>query len=176
MTADELLRLPDDNMRHELVRGQLRTVPPAGGEHGFVGGELFGFVREYVRAHDLGFTFNADTGFRIARNPETVRAPDAAFVAKGRLPGRRLPPTFPDLAPDLVVEVVSPSDTAAEVREKIQEWLRAGVRLVWVVRPSNRSVIEYRSPTEVRELGEMDELDGFDVLPGFTCPVRAIFG
>src|SRR5918999_2434538 len=69
MTADELLRLPDDNMRHELVRGELRTMPPAGGEHGFVGAELLACVRQHVRAHDLGFTFNADTGFRIARNP-----------------------------------------------------------------------------------------------------------
>jgi Uma2 family endonuclease len=176
MTADELLRLPDDNMRHELVKGELRTMAPGGAEHGFVEGELLGVVREYVRARKLGFTFAAETGFRISRNPDTVRAPDVAFVARGRLPGDRLPPTFPDLAPDLVAEVVSPSDTAAEVREKVQEWLQAGARLVWVVRPSNRSVTEYRSPTEVRELGETDELDGFDVLPGFTCPVRAIFG
>jgi hypothetical protein len=96
MTADELLRLPDDNMRHELVRGELRTMPPAGGEHGFVGAELLGLVREYVRARDMGFTFNADTGFRISRNPDTVRAPDVAFIAKGRLPGGRLPSTFPE--------------------------------------------------------------------------------
>jgi Uma2 family endonuclease len=176
MTADELLRLPDDNMRHELVRGELRTLPPAGGEHGFVGGELFGVVREHVRARDLGFTFSADTGFRLSRNPDTVRAPDVAFVTKGRLPGGRLPTTFPDLAPDLVAEVVSPSDAATEVREKVQQWLEAGVRLVWVVWPSNRSVTEYRSPTGVRELTEADELDGFDVLPGFTCPIRDIFG
>jgi Uma2 family endonuclease len=176
MTADELLRLPDDHMRHELVKGELRTMPPAGVEHGFVEGELFAVVREYVRSHELGFTFGAETGFRISRNPDTVRAPDVAFVAKGRLPGDRPPPTFPDLAPDVVAEVVSPSNTATEVREKVQEWLEAGVRLVWVVWPSNRSVTEYRSPAEVRELAGGDQLDGFDVLPGFTCPVRDIFG
>jgi Uma2 family endonuclease len=126
--------------------------------------------------HELGFTFGAETDFRISRNPDTVRAPDVAFVAKGRLPGESLPSTFPDLAPDLIAEVVSPPDAATEVREQVQEWLEAGVRLVWIVWPSNRSVTEYRPPRKVRELAEADHLDGLDVLPGFSCPVRHIFG
>jgi len=111
----------------------------------------------------------------LSQTRRTVRAPDVAFVARGRFADERPLRQFPELAPDLVVEVVSPSDTAAEVEEKVQLWLDAGVRLVLVVYPSTRSVSAYRSRTDVRLLTEADLLDAGDVLPGFSCPVRDLF-
>src|SRR4051812_10721952 len=91
LTADELLSLPDDGLRHELIRGELTTMPPAGGEHGLVAGELFGLVRDHVRAHRLGYVFAAETGVFVEQDPDTVRAPDVAFIARARLPGGRAP-------------------------------------------------------------------------------------
>lgn len=175
VTAEELLRLPGRGRRYELVKGELRSMPPAGGEHGVVAGEFLGRIREHVRAHRLGLVFAAETGFRLARDPDTVRAPDVAFVAAGRLPGDRPPATFPELAPDLVVEVVSPFDTASEVEEKVLEWLRAGARLVWLAYPSTRTVGVYRALDSIRLLTQDDRLDGEDVLPGFSCPVSELF-
>lgn len=175
LTADELLRLPDDGSRKELVEGELRTMAPAGYEHGIVAGNVLLRVGNHVQANRLGDVVAAETGFRIGRDPDTVRAPDVGFVAAGRFPGGRLPATFPDLAPDFLVEVVSPTDTAHEIEEKVRDWLRAGVRLLWVVYPSTRSVTVYRSMTDVRVLKEQDSLDGADVLPGFSCRVSDLF-
>ena len=175
LTADELIRLPDDGMRHELVKGELRTMPPAGGEHGEIAFHIGTVFSSHVRARDLGHLFAAETGFRIGRNPDTVRAPDVAFVAKGRLPGGRSPRNYPELAPDLVVEVMSPWDTAREINEKARDWLRAGVRAVVVVYPRTQSVRVHRSGDDVRLLGVADELDLVDVLPGFRCAVGELF-
>src|SRR3712207_3004809 len=102
LTADDLFELPNDGRRHELVRGKLYTMPPAGLAHGFVAGRLFRLVSNHVEAHQLGYAFAAETGFRIGRDPDTVRAPDVAFVAGGRFPAGRLPERFGELAPDLV--------------------------------------------------------------------------
>lgn len=176
LTADELLRLPDDEKRHELVRGVLLTMAPAGGEHGYIAGRFFGAIRDYVERHRLGYVFAAETGFKLTQDPDTVRAPDVAYVAAGRFPEGRLPTGFPELVPDLVVQIVSPSDTAAQVQEKVHDWLQAGTRMVLVAYPSTRSITVYRSLEQVRVLTEDDQLDGADVLPGFTCPVRQLFG
>lgn len=175
VTADELLRLPDDGKRHELVRGELRTMPPAGEEHGIIAHELARLVGNHVRPLGLGHVFAAETGFRIGRDPDTVLAPDVAFVAASRFQARRPSTGFSNLVPDLVAEVVSPFDTAREVEEKVHDWLGAGVRLVWVVQPSIRSVTVYRALSEVRVLAENEPLDGADVLPGFRCAVRDLF-
>ena len=175
MTAYDLFFLPDDGNRHELVKGELRTMPPAGGLHGSIASRLDHRVRSHVEAHGLGEVFGAETGFYIARNPDVVRAPDVAFVAAGRFLGGRLPIAFPELAPDLVADVVSPSQSAQEVEEKVQEWLEAGVRLVWVLQASSRSVRAYRLGREVRVLTDLDQLDGEDVLPGFSRPVGDLF-
>src|SRR3954452_24163149 len=136
LTADELLSLPDDGMRHELVRGELKTMPPAGGEHGLVAGKLFGRVFVHADTNQLGYVFAAETGVFVEQDPDTVRAPDVAFIARARLPGGRAPRGFLRVVPDLVAEVVSPGDRASELEEKVQTWLHAGVRLVWVVYPS----------------------------------------
>jgi Uma2 family endonuclease len=174
MTADELLQLPDDGMLHELVQGELRTMAPPGAEHGKIAGELFGWLWQYVKTHNLGDVYIAETGFRIATNPDTVRAPDVAFVCSERL-SAPTPRGYWPFAPDLVAEVISPSDIYLEVEEKVQEWLAAGVRLVLVVNPRQRSVTSYRSRTDVTFLTEDDTLDGGDVVLGWSLPVRELF-
>jgi Uma2 family endonuclease len=178
LTADDLMRLSSLNKgvkRLELVKGELLEMPPAGGRHGRVASRVDYRLRSYVEPNDLGEVFAAETGFWISHDPDTVRAPDASFVAKGRLPAGEPPTGYLDLAPDLAVEVVSPGDTAGEVQAKVEDWLRAGVRLVWVFYPDTRSVAIYGGLHDVRVLTEQDELDGGQVLPGFRCRVRELF-
>lgn len=173
LTAEELLRMPDASCRRELIRGEVREKPPAGFQHGTVAMELGSLLATFVRTHRLGKVIAAETGFILQRDPDTVRAPDVAFISQQRLPAGEPPTGFPELAPDLVAEVVSPGDTTKEV--KVEEWLRAGVTLVWVVYPSSRSVVVYKSREEVSVLGEEDTLTGDPVLPGFQCQVRELF-
>jgi Uma2 family endonuclease len=175
MTADELLHMPDDGMRHELVRGELRTMPPSGGEHGAITFGLGGTMWQYLKAHPHGVALGAETGFILARDPDTVRAPDLAFIRQERIPPAGIPQTYVPLAPDFVAEVVSPSDRPGEVNEKVAEWLAAGVRLVWVVRPKDRTVTVHRAAGGVTTLTAGDILDGQDVLPGFRCRVADLF-
>jgi Uma2 family endonuclease len=175
MTADELLRMPDDGWRYELVAGELRRMAPAGGEHGYVAGQTFYILKSFLKAHGRGGAlFAAETGFRIFKDPDTVRAPDVAYVGPERLDQARVR-GYPDLAPDLVVEVVSPGDTAGEVRDKVRNWLEAGVRLVWALYPRTRSVIVHRPGGEARVLQADDILDAEPVLPGFSCRVGELF-
>ncbi len=174
-TADELFMMPDDGMRRELVRGELRTMTPAGGEHGAVVQNLSDLVGPFVRMHSLGRAFSAETGFLIATDPDTVLAPDLSFIRRERLPPGRIPTTFLRITPDLVVEVISPSDRYSEVEEKVLEWLAAGVELVWVLNPRTRTVKIHSRTEGVKLLTEVDELTGGSVLPGFSCPVAELF-
>jgi Uma2 family endonuclease len=175
MTADDLERLPDGHMRHELVQGELRTMPPAGSEHGAIGVRLTVPLGHHVYSKRLGEVFGAETGFRITTDPDTVRAPDLAFVRQERIPASGIPKSFWPGAPDLAVEIVSPSDTHDEVEEKVKEWLDAGTSVVWVVSPKRRAVTVHRSTKEVVTLTEKDELEGGTLLPGFRCRVSEIF-
>ena len=175
VTADELAELPGDGCRYELVDGNLRVMSPAGFEHGRVALRIGARLDEYVRVRRLGHVVAAETGFRLSRDPDTVRAPDAAFVAADRLPPRDEQQRFLELAPDLAVEVVSPTDRAAEVTEKALAWLAVGVSLVWVVYPAQRLVAVYLPDGSVRHRREGDEVDGGAVLPGFRLPVADIF-
>jgi Uma2 family endonuclease len=175
MTAEELLALPDDGMRHELARGELITMTPAGFEHGEVALALGGVLRVYVLEKGLGKVVAAETGFRLATDPDTVRAPDVAYVAQARIPEGGSPKGFFSGAPDLAAEVVSPNDSADEVQAKVTDYLAAGARLVWVVHPKTKTVTEYKSLDEVRVLTEDDSLDGGDVVPGFSMKVRDLF-
>jgi Uma2 family endonuclease len=167
--------MPDDGQRHELVEGELRTMPPAGGEHGRVAMRIGTRLDTHVEPRQLGYVFAAETGFRIHRDPDTVLAPDAAFVTAERLADLLPVRAFVPLEPDLVAEVVSPFDTAVEVETKVQTWLRAGACLVWVVYPATRSITVYQSLTDVRVLTEADELNGAPVLPDLRCSVRDLF-
>lgn len=175
VTADELLALPDDGQRHELVRGRLRTMTPAGARHGQIALTLGGILRKHIVDNDLGVVVAAETGFRLESDPDTVRAPDAAFVSQTRIPEGGVPDGFWPGAPDLAGEVVSPGDSSEEVQAKVTDYLAAGTRLVWVVHPKTRTVTEYRSLDEVRVLREEDTLDGADVVPGFSVAVRDLF-
>ncbi|MCA1591109.1 MAG: Uma2 family endonuclease [Acidobacteria bacterium] len=175
MTADELLALPKDGFRYELVKGELRQMSPAGSEHGAVIFNLSILLGQHIRANNLGQGFGAETGFKIASDPDTVRAPDIAFVKRERIPQAGIPKDFWQIAPDLAVEVVSPGDTFNAVDQKVEDWLTAGTSMVWIVNPKLRSVTVYRSLTDAIILSENDELEGQAVVPGFSCKVAEIF-
>jgi Uma2 family endonuclease len=175
MTAEELLRRPDDGFRYELIRGELIQMSPSGSEHVVIIAELAARLRNQVKANKLGIVFGAEGGFLIGRDPDTVRAPDIAFVRRERIPADGIPKGYWPGAPDLAVEVLSPGDRVSEVDEKVGMWLAAGTLMVWVVNPRWRSVTIYRSAREIRVLTEDEMLDGADVVPGFRCPVRDIF-
>lgn len=175
LTADDLLSVPDPDLPHELLRGVLRRVMPAAGSHGLVVGRLFVALGRYVQAHGLGELFSEATGFLLARRPDTVLCPDIAFVTGERLAAAGLGDPFPELAPDLAVEVLSTGDRAAEVKAKAAEYLAAGVRAVWVIDPAARTVRVHRGTGEARLLTERDVLDGADVVAGFRCPVAELF-
>ena len=175
MTADELLRLPRGRFRYELVKGELRTMSPGGSEHGAIIMNLSLPLAQHVKANRLGVAFGAETGFKIASNPDTVIAPDIAFIGRTRIPATGLPKAYWPGAPDLAVEVMSPGDTIKEVEEKTAKWFAAGGRAVWVINPKKRSVTLYRSMTDMTVLSEHDDIDGQSVVPGFRCRVAEIF-
>ena len=175
MTAEDLLRLPDTGKHYELIAGELQEMPPAGGEHGYVAGSVLHRLRSFLENSRIGGAlFAAKTGFCIIRDPDTVRAADVAYVAQARLPQARVP-EYPELAPDIVVEVVSPSDTASEVQAKVDDWLRAAAQLVWVLYPASQSATVYRPSGEARVLHADDDLDGEPVLPAFSCRLGGLF-
>jgi Uma2 family endonuclease len=175
LTAEELLRLSTTGRRYELVKGELFEMPPAGGRHGSIAMRIGIVLGSYVRANGLGEVFAAETGFILRRDPDTVRAPDAAFVARERLPTGELPPGYLEMVPDLAVEVVSPGDSAREVREKVDDWMQAGVRLLWAIDPATRSVTVYRSTDDFSVLSEDDNLDGGQVIAGFSANIKDLF-
>jgi Uma2 family endonuclease len=176
VTADELLKMPTGmGKRYELVAGELRVMSPAGWSHGSVVSRLHNRLGSYIEMNNLGISFGAETGFRLASNPDTVCAPDFAFVAKDRIP-RHLPKTgFWPGAPDLAVEVLSPGDRTGEVDEKIATWLSAGCRAVWVIDPEIETVTIYYSRTEVQVKTAGVVLTCESVVPGFCCAVSELF-
>ncbi|MBX6331464.1 MAG: Uma2 family endonuclease [Gemmatimonadaceae bacterium] len=174
-TAEELLHKPDDGMRHELVRGELRTMPLASGPHGAVIMRFAWMLLCHVIDHDLGVLFSPDTGVHLFSDPDTVRAPDISFVSKQRVPPEGIGRGFLRTAPDLAVEVLSPEDTAAGIEEKIADYFGAGTRLVWVVDPKARTVAVYRPGAHAYVLAAHERLEGEEVLPSFSCRVGEIF-
>jgi|CXWL01.1.fsa_nt_gi Uma2 family endonuclease len=170
VTADELLMMGGG--RCELVQGEVVSMSPPGFSHGLVASEVAYHLQQFVRQHRLGRVPAAETGFLLARNPDTVRAPDVAFVRTERLVATE--GYFPG-APDLAVEVVSPGDRFSEVLSKVDEWLRAGAREVWVVDGPRRVVHVHRPGHRVLELTDGAVLDGGEVLPGLDLAVSACF-
>lgn len=188
LSADEFLAAPRrDDVRQELVRGEVRSMTPAGGWHATVGDNLYGPLREFVRAQRLGRCVFDGAGFLLPLPPElqrrsrdgrphdTVRSPDVAFVRADRVPPGGFGPGWIPLAPDLAVEVLSPSETASDTEEKLADYRAAGTPLLWVVDPAKRLVTVYATDAPVRWLREGDTLDGGAVLPGFTLAVDALF-
>jgi Uma2 family endonuclease len=174
-TADELLRMPRDGTRRELVCGELRTMSPAGFEHGAIVAKILGPLCQFVIDHQLGITLGAETGFKIAMDPDTVLAPDVAFVRRERITQHGIPKAYWPGAPDLAVEVVSPGDTVEEVDEKVAAWLAAGAQVVWVVKPKRRTLTIYRAPNSVTILTEGEEIADEPLLPGYRSRVSEFF-
>lgn len=175
LTAGDLAAMPDDGRRFELLDGQLVEVAPSNPVHNWILVNLVAPLAVYVRAGRLGFLMGGDTGIYLRRNPDRVRAPDVCFFAASKFPEGRPPSSYTDIIPDFVVEIVSPSATAADVQQKIEEWLAAGVGLVWAVYPTTRSIAVYRGLADVRVCQESEILDGDPVFPEFTLPVAGLF-
>ena len=175
LTADELLRLYSRGVRGELIRGVLHETMPTGQEHGEIvmnlGIELGGFVKP----RRLGRLAASDAGVWLERDPDTVREPDVAFFSAEKIPQGVRVRGYSETVPDLVAEIVSPSDSPRKVRDKAWMWLSHGVRLVWVLHPDTRTVDVHRPDLAVATLGDDAFLDGADVLPGFSCAVSTLF-
>jgi Uma2 family endonuclease len=174
VTADELWRMPNDGARYELVRGEVIRMAPAGQRHGRIAMNIATSLNGSVRAQRLGVVYAAETGFLLASAPDTVRAPDVAFVSRERLAQRGEVEGYWPGAPDLVVEVISPADRYADVEDKVFDWLDAGVRLV-VVNPRKQVVTLYRSLSQITVLGLGAKIDAPEIIPGWALPVEDVF-
>lgn len=174
LTADDLFNLPDDGLDHELVRGVLISMPKPGSRHGRLASRATRLIGNTAEPAGLGAVYT-DSGFLLARDPDLVRAPDVAFVR-----GRVVSPEddeqrYLELVPDLVVAVISPSERAQEVEDRLLDYINAGVKLIWFIYPRTRTISEWRAGVGPARLGKADTLDGSDILPGFQLPVAAIF-
>ncbi len=174
ITAEELLLMPKvDGRRFELIRGVLVEKMPAGGTQGVPGSRIDGILFNYADTNDYGVTVSCETGYRLELDPDTVRAPDVAWFAPGRLPEDVV--GFPELAPDLAVEVKSPGNSWPEITAKAYMWLCYGSQQVWVADPPTATITVYRLSADPVTLGEDDILNGGDLLPGFSTPVWRLF-
>ncbi len=175
MTSEELLQLNLPNKRAELVRGILVVREPAGFRHGAVAVRMTLRISQFVEERQLGVVVAAETGFMLRRDPDTVRAPGIAFVSRSRCPDPEFA-NFAELAPDLVVEILSPNDRPGDVLAKCADWLDAGSRLVWIVDPGRREGRVYRGDGSAAFITEAGSFDGEDVLPGFSCTLASFVG
>jgi Uma2 family endonuclease len=176
VTAEELLALPTGmGKRYELVSGELRVMSPSGWRHGQVVSNLHNILGPFIHVKQLGRTFGAETGFLLERSPDTVRAPEFAFIARENLPKDDPEEAFWPGVPDLLVEVLSPGDRTGEVDEKIAAWLSAGSRSVWIVDPVLETVTIYHSRTHVRVLTAVERIENDATIPGFSCGVDELF-
>ncbi len=175
MTADELLAMPHNGYRCELVQGELRQMAPAGRQHGRIAAKIGSCLEAFVANNGLGETYAAETGFIIDTAPDTVRAPDVSFVSRECAEATAEERGFFPGAPDLAVEVISPNDRYSEIEEKVSDWLRAGTQMVVVIDPHQRTATVYRAPDNICILAEGDMLDGGDVVPGWKMPLAEVF-
>lgn len=149
-------------------------MSPTGYEHGNIEAKLAAKLYSFVSTHKLGRVQSGEVGIFTHRNPDTVRGVDLLFITNERY-AKRKSPSYLDIAPDLVVEIMSPDDRWMEVTEKLREYFAIGVRLVWIIAPKTRSVYAYRTVTDVREFTEKDDLPGDEILPGFSIKVEELF-
>jgi Uma2 family endonuclease len=177
LTLDEFLEQCGDGAFLELVRGEVVQLAPAGGQHSRTGGRVYRLLDEFVEENDLGIVFNSDAGFILEQSPYTVRSPDVAFISKDRMTEEQIPAGYIPGAPDLAVEILSPTDTLQATEAKARMYLRAGAKLVLIMTPGDQTIRAYRPEGEVAVLGPDDELDAdHPALPGFRCPVWKLFG
>ncbi len=175
ITADALLKMPRGRLRHELVKGELLSMSPAGSEHGVIALRISALLDRFITGEELGLSFVAETGFLLERNPDTVRASDFAFVRRERIPAGELPQGYWPGAPDLAVEVISPNDAMQDVIGKSAEWLQAGAQAVWLVDPRAKTVTVHLAGGAIKTFATGEVLDGAPVLPGFKCAILDIF-
>lgn len=176
LTIEEYLRLPDDDgYRDELVRGYVVREPIPAPEHARVSVRLTAALHAFVEREDLGVVL-AEGGFLLAEDPPTIRGPDVSFVSAERIPPEGFGGGFWNMAPDLAIEVISPSNTAAAIQEKVLDYLHAGASLVWVIHPRTRTAVVHRTTDDVRVLRESDALESDFVLPGFRLELADLFG
>ena len=175
MTAAELLAMPHNGYRYELVQGELRQMEFAGRQHGRIAAKIGSCLEAFVANNGLGETYAAGTGFIIDAVPDTVRAPDVSFVSRERAEATAEERGFFPGAPDLAVEVISPNDRYSEIEEKVSDWLRTGTQMVVVIDPHQRTATVYRGPDDICILTEGDMLDGGDVVPGWKMPLEDVF-
>jgi Uma2 family endonuclease len=174
-TADDLWSLPDDGMRSELVEGRIHLMAPPGAEHGRVAANVHGLLFAQIRETDAGVTFAAETGFLLARDPDTVRAPDAAFVSRARADAVGRTERYWPGAPDFAAEVISPSDSFAAVEAKALGWLAGGTKVVLILDPARCTATVYRRPDDVRLHSGDDLLDLSDAVPGWRVALADFF-
>ena len=174
-SAEQLFQAPDSGNRLELVRGVLIVMSPAGSEHGWIAARILTRLANHVEANGLGRVYAAETGFLIEVNPDTVRAPDAAFVSQERIDKAPPSPSYLQVAPDLVVEVVSPSDPSTDVEAKAEQWLEAGSRIVLVADPINQTLRVYKSKAQIEVLHSGEEFSSGDVCGDWKISVNEIF-
>ncbi len=175
ITADELLRMSAKGFRGELIRGKLCETMPVGGEHGEIVVKLAYELQAFVKPRHLGRIAASDSGVWLERDPDTVRESDIVFISADKIPTGVRVTGYYEAVPDLVVAMVSPSNTSREINDKARMWLSHGVRLVWVVYPDTRTVAIHPRDGEIIVLSDTETLDGQDILPGFTCNVADIF-
>ncbi|HSB27424.1 MAG TPA: Uma2 family endonuclease [Pyrinomonadaceae bacterium] len=175
MTAEELLQLPRGRFRYELINGELKTMSPSGHNHGRIVTRLSSPLAQFVWDNELGEVYGAETGFKLTSNPDTVLAPDIAFITKRRVEEVGDTKGFWCGPPELAVAVMSPDDSDVEVKAKVTQWLEFGAKEVWVVNPTSRTVTTYRSELERMTLSEQDELQGGNILPGFRIALSKLF-
>ena len=175
ITAEELLELHSKGVRGELIRGELSETMPSGEARGNVVAKLVYLLMMFVMPRRLGRVTASDSGVRLERRPDTVREPDVGFFSEEKFQGAEPTAGYSEMVPDLVVEVISPSDRLSAVHDKALMWLRYGTRIVWVVNRNRREVAVYREDGPIITLTDADSLDGLDVLPGFTCAVSDVF-
>ena len=175
VTAQQLAEMPQDGKRYELIQGKLHMMSPSRNEHGRITVRLTWRIAQHVEREDLGVVFAAETGFLLQTNPDTVRAPDLAFVTKARQTAAGSVEGYWPGAPDLAVEVVSPNDSFSEVEEKTLAWLAAGARVVWIVDPRQRHVTVYRDRDDIVVLDRDATLAAPDLFPGWQVRVGEIF-
>lgn len=175
MTAEELLRLPKDGYRYELIRGELHRMSPAGHEHCEISSIISTHLRNFVIPHKLGTVLTNDPGYKLESNPDTVRAPDVAFISCARIKQITDRRVFQNFAPDLAIEVLSPGDSLPKLVKKCEVWLNAGTLAAVIVNPRRKTATLYESNVESRVFTDAESLTVPDVVPGWEMPVREMF-
>jgi Uma2 family endonuclease len=175
VTVEDFYEIAFEGFRGELVGGELKETMPTSILHGIIAGRIAIILGFFVLQNKLGEVLTAETGFRLFVDKKTVRVPDVSFLSNEKLAEIKNVNKFYDGTPDLAIEVISPSETYNDVQGKLEDYLSAGVKMVWIIRPENKIVTTYRTLSDFKILRENEELNGEDLLPNFKCNLTDIF-